>query len=140
MMHYQATLFKFEYKFNLIMDALEKLRYPIGNFKKPDTITDEKLEEWIVILEELPQKISSLVSDLSEEELNMPYRPDGWTIRQVVHHVADSHHNSYTRFKWALTEDTPTIKAYHEDRWAELFDTKTAPIAPSLSYSACTSL
>jgi len=67
-------------------------------------------------------------------DLDTPYRPGGWTIRQVVHHVADSHHNSYTRFKWALTEDTPVIKAYLEDKWAALDDAKWAPIQPSLDH------
>ncbi|NAS32633.1 bacillithiol transferase BstA [Flavobacteriaceae bacterium R38] len=116
------------------MDALDKLRYPIGKFKKPETITDDQLEAWIKILEELPGKYSQLVAGLTEEQLETQYRPGGWTIRQVVHHVADSHHNSYTRFKWGLTEDNPVIKVYQEDKWAALFDTKSAPIQPSLDY------
>lgn len=116
------------------MTTLEQLRYPIGKFEKPKNITSDQIEIWIKILEELPEKFAKIVKDLSEPQLDTPYRPDGWTIRQVVHHVADSHHNSYTRFKWALTEDTPVIKAYLEDRWAELFDAKSAPIDPSLEY------
>ncbi len=71
---------------------------------------------------------------LSEEQLDTPYRPGGWTVRQTIHHVSDSHHHSYTRFKWALTEDKPIIKAYYEDRWAELMDSKAAPIAMSLQH------
>ena len=76
--------------------------------------------------------MESLVSSLSEEQLDTPYREGSWTVRQVVHHCSDSHHHSYIRFKWALTEDNPTIKAYEEKDWAELFDTRTAPIAMSL--------
>ena len=73
-----------------------------------------------------------MVKDLSDKQLETVYRPDGWTIRQVIHHMADSHHHSYTRFKWALTEDKPLIKAYFEDRWAALDDSKQAPIKMSL--------
>jgi uncharacterized damage-inducible protein DinB len=80
---------------------------------------------------DLPKKIRQAVSDLSEEQLDTPYRPEGWTVRQVVHHVADSHLNSYCRFKLALTEDVPTIRPYYEDRWAELADSKL-PIEDSL--------
>lgn len=113
-------------------ETLEQLRYPIGKFEVPDTITKNNLEEWISVLEQLPQRLSDLVTPLSEEQLETPYRPGGWTVRQVVHHISDSHHNSYIRFKWALTENTPTIKAYDEKAWAELFDTRTAPILMSL--------
>ena len=116
------------------MKDLELLRYPIGKFKAPDVIDDKQLEIWIKTLEELPEKFSAIVKNLSDSQLDTPYRPGGWTIRQVVHHVADSHHNSYTRFKWGLTEDTPVIKVYLEDRWAALFDTKSSPIQPSLDY------
>ncbi len=109
------------------------LKYPIGKFETPDQISKEKITEWIRDLEELPAKISDLVLDFTEEQLETSYRPDGWTARQVIHHIHDSHHNGYIRFKWALTEDKPLIKAYFEDRWAELFDTKTAPIHLSLN-------
>ncbi|WP_298546749.1 YfiT family bacillithiol transferase [uncultured Aquimarina sp.] len=108
------------------------LQYPIGEFKCPKTITKEHISDWISDIEELPKKISDLVSDFSEEQLETPYRSGGWTARQVIHHIHDSHHNGYIRFKWALTEDKPVIKAYYEDRWAELFDTKSAPIHLSL--------
>ena len=91
--------------------TLEKLRYPIGHFVMPDTISDLELKDWIAQLEALPIVLEDLVKNLSEEQLNTPYRPDGWTVRQVVHHIADSHHHSYIRFKWALTEDRPVIKA-----------------------------
>ncbi|WP_375587831.1 YfiT family bacillithiol transferase [Flagellimonas aurea] len=113
-------------------ETLEQLRYPIGKFETPETITSADLEKWITDLETLPQRLSDLVAPLSEQQLETPYRPGGWTVRQLVHHISDSHHNSYIRFKWALTEDTPTIKAYNEKAWAELFDTRTAPILMSL--------
>jgi len=111
---------------------LEDLRYPIGKFKKPENITKEHEEKWIHVLDNFPSRLESLVSGLNDEQLDTPYREGGWTIRQVVHHCSDSHHNCYIRFKWALTEDAPVIKAYEEKEWAELFDTKSAPIAPSL--------
>lgn len=113
-------------------DTLEQLRYPIGKFEIPERISSADLDSYITDLETLPQRLSDLVTSFSEEQLETPYRPDGWTVRQLVHHISDSHHNSYIRFKWALTEDTPTIKAYDEKAWAELFDTRTAPILMSL--------
>jgi uncharacterized damage-inducible protein DinB len=114
--------------------ALEKLRYPIGKFSRPQILNSEQVNSWIQELDAYPGKLSQLVNTLSEEQLNTPYRPDGWTIRQVVHHVSDSHHNSYTRFKWALTEKEPVIKPYDEKGWAELHDTKKAPIDMSLEH------
>jgi hypothetical protein len=111
---------------------IESLKYPIGKPQIPRIITETHIETWIAILEAFPQRLQDLVAHLSEAQLNTQYRPEGWTIRQVIHHVADSHHNSYTRFKWALTEEEPIIKAYYEDRWAELFDSKSAPISLSL--------
>ncbi len=114
--------------------ALEYLRYPIGKFISPDIITEGHLIEWITILEHLPGKLSNLVSPLNDIQLDTPYRSGGWTLRQVVHHISDSHHHSYIRFKWALTEDKPLIKPYYEQEWAKLFDTKTAPIQMSLDH------
>ncbi|MBW8243313.1 bacillithiol transferase BstA [Muricauda oceani] len=113
-------------------ETLEQLRYPIGKFETPETISSADLEKWISDLETLPQRLSDIVTPLSDDQLDTPYRPEGWTVRQLVHHISDSHHNSYIRFKWALTEDTPTIKAYDEKAWAELFDCRTAPILMSL--------
>ncbi|WP_318311499.1 YfiT family bacillithiol transferase [Flagellimonas crocea] len=113
---------------------LEQLRYPIGHFEAPNTIAPEDLRQWIEVLEHLPQRLTDLVSPLSEKQLETPYRPGGWTVRQLVHHIADSHHNSYIRFKWSLTEQNPVIKAYDEKAWAELFDTRTAPIQMSLDH------
>ena len=113
---------------------LEKLKYPIGQFECPNNISKQHIESWISILEHFPNRLENLVKDLSNQQLDTQYRPDGWTIRQVVHHVSDSHHHSYTRFKWALTEVKPLIKAYYEDRWAELMDSKLAPIDMSLNH------
>ncbi|MEM6718844.1 MAG: YfiT family bacillithiol transferase [Bacteroidota bacterium] len=112
---------------------LEKLKYPIGKPQIPETITAATIANWIAVLEAFPERLHDLVENLSEEQLNTRYRPEGWTIRQVIHHVSDSHHNSYTRFKWTLTEEQPLIKAYYEDRWAELFDSKSAPITLSIN-------
>ena len=112
----------------------EELRYPIGKFEVPSAISKEQVSEWIAILEHYPNKLELLVNELSTSQLESPYRPGGWTVRQVIHHVADSHHHSYIRFKWALTEETPVIKPYLEKEWAELFDTRTAPIELSLNH------
>lgn len=111
---------------------LEKLKYPIGKLEIPTNINNKNIEDWISIIEHFPNRLENLVQHLSEEQLDTTYRENGWTIRQVIHHCYDSHHNSYTRFKWTLTEDKPIIKAYYEERWAELFDSKSAPISLSL--------
>lgn len=113
---------------------LHDLRYPIGKLIFPDEITATHLEKWIDVLEAFPNKLEALVNNLNDAQLDTPYRPDGWTIRQVVHHVSDSHHHSYIRFKWALTEDTPVIKVYNEKHWAELGDSKKAPIKMSIDH------
>ncbi|MFD2727443.1 YfiT family bacillithiol transferase [Hyunsoonleella rubra] len=114
--------------------ALEQLKYPIGKFDCPDQITEVHIAEWISILEKFPIRLEALVKHLSKEQLETPYRPGGWTIRQTVHHISDSHHHSYSRFKWALTEEKPLIKAYFEDRWAELSDSKGDPIQMSIEH------
>lgn len=113
---------------------LEKLRYPIGKFKLPDTITDAQINQWIETLEQFPIRLEAMVKHLTKEQLDTPYRSEGWTVRQVVHHVSDSHHNSYTRFKWALTEGKPLIKAYNEKLWAELSDSISAPVQMSIEH------
>ena len=110
---------------------LEQLKYPIGKAKIPEVITEIDIQKWIKILDSFPIKMRLITQNLTEEQLDTPYRPDGWTIRQVVHHVVDSHFNSYIRFKWALTEEKPVIKAYREELWAELHD-YNAPIELSL--------
>jgi len=115
-------------------EALEQLKYPIGKLNLPEEITQTHITNWITVLEEFPNKLEALVKDLTDEQLDTQYRPEGWTIRQVIHHIADSHHHSYTRFKWAMTEDKPLIKAYNEQSWAELIDGNNAPIQMSLNY------
>lgn len=107
---------------------IDILRYPIGKVKLPEVIRSEDVNAWISILEETPDRLKNLIRNLSENQLDTPYREGGWTIRQVVHHVVDSHMNSYIRFKWTLTEQEPVIKAYFEDRWAEIPDTKEGPV------------
>ena len=113
------------------IDPIERLKYPIGKAEIPEIISESDIKEWIGILAALPKKMRSITQNLSDEQLDTPYRPDGWTIRQVVHHVVDSHSHSYIRFKWALTEEKPLIKAYHEELWAELHD-YNAPVEMSL--------
>jgi len=113
---------------------LEQLRYPIGKFSAPEEISKDHIASWILVLEELPKRLENMVSSLSTEQLNTPYRPQGWTVRQLIHHISDSHHNSYIRFKWALTENSPVIKPYLEKEWAALFDSTTAPIQLSLNH------
>lgn len=109
------------------------LRYPIGPFKLESAPTDEDIRRAIDEIAQAPAKLRAAVEGLSKEQLDTPYRPGGWTVRQVVHHVPDSHLNSYCRFKLSLTEDEPTIKAYREDRWAELEDSRATPIEVSLA-------
>jgi len=113
---------------------LEHLKYPIGQVNIPKIISENDIRNWISDIEKFPKKLETLVQQLSEEQLNTPYRDGGWTVKQTIHHCGDSHVHSYIRFKWALTEEQPIIKAYYEDRWAELFDTKDAPITLSLQF------
>lgn len=104
---------------------LEDLKFPIGEFDRDFEVTAEARRSRIEIINELPDKVAAAVAGLTDGQLDTPYRPGGWTVRQTVHHLADSHSNSLTRFKLALTEDTPpTIKPYYEERWAELADSK----------------
>lgn len=99
-------------------------RYPIGTFQVEGDINRTLTHLWIEEMASLPKKLRGVVSGLSNEQLDTPYRDGGWTIRQVVHHIADSHMNAYIRFKLALTEESPVIKPYEEARWAELEDSK----------------
>ncbi len=112
--------------------SLDKLKYPIGRFNKNSMDAPQYLERSIFSIETLPHKLQNVVSRLNEKQLDTPYREGGWTVRQVVHHLPDSHINAWIRFKWALTEDSPMIKAYFEDRWAMLPDYK-APVHLSLN-------
>lgn len=112
-------------------DELEKLRYPIGTLKISGNYSPAKLQEFILNLEAFPVQMESAVIGLNDNQLDTPYRAGGWTIRQVVHHCADSHANAFIRFKLALTEEQPTIKPYREALWAELPDSKM-PVVHSL--------
>jgi hypothetical protein len=109
------------------------LRYPIGKFHFTGTLSDEEKQAALDEIARTPANLRAAIGGLSEAQLDTPYRPGGWTVRQVVHHVPDSHLNSYVRFKLALTEDEPTIKPYAEDRWAELADTQATPVEVSLT-------
>ncbi len=109
------------------------LRYPIGDFSKPTELDESQLRAAIAAIAALPGKLRTAVHGLTEVQLETPYREGGWTVRQLVHHVADSHMNAYVRTRLALTEDWPTIKPYAEDRWAELADARTLPVEVSLT-------
>jgi hypothetical protein len=108
------------------------LRFPIGTFQKRGTLAPAERAECIRQIAETPRLLRAAVAGLSEAQLETPYRPGGWTVRQVVHHLPDSHLNAYVRFRLALTEEQPTIKPYAEARWAELCDARTAPVEMSL--------
>lgn len=107
-------------------------RFPIGPFSYPQSVSAEDRESFLARIEAVPGRLRAVVSGLSDAQLDQPYRTGGWTVRQVVHHIPDSHMNSYIRFKWALTEDTPLIKPYDEKAWALLPDTFAAPPETSL--------
>jgi hypothetical protein len=108
----------------------DALRFPIGKFAAKDSYTAAEVQQNISVIEQLPKKIEDLVKDFGEKQLNTVYREGGWTARQVLHHLSDSHMNAYVRFKWTLTEDTPVIKAYDEKAWAT---TPEVNADPSLS-------
>lgn len=111
---------------------MEDLRYPIGKYES-EPFSVKQLEAWLIDIKFLPQHLENAILNLDEQQLDMPYRTDGWTVRQVVHHVADSHANAYIRFKLGLTEDNPTIKPYDEVAWAKMNDTAVVPINVSLT-------
>lgn len=112
---------------------MSDLRYPVGKFVPKPALSDTERIALIQEIAETPAKLREAVRNLSQEQLDTPYRPGGWTVRQVVHHLPDSHLNSYVRFKLAVTEDQPTIKPYKEQLWAELVDAKSSPVEPSLT-------
>ena len=113
---------------------LEKLKYPIGRYQVEDYIDKTVIDKFIKEIELLPGRLSDAVKGLTLQQLQTPYRPDGWTIKQVVHHIADSHMNAYIRFKLALTETQPVVKPYDEKLWAELPDAKLVDINVSLTF------
>lgn len=112
---------------------MSDLSYPIGKFAAPETITAEHRAQYIAQIAQAPAKLRNAVAGLSQEQLNTPYRPEGWTICQVVHHLADSHMVSLMRIKTALTEDNPTVKSYDENLWAKLADGAAPAIDDSLN-------
>ncbi|CAN5910612.1 bacillithiol transferase BstA [soil metagenome] len=112
--------------------AAADLRYPIGKVPRKPQLTAEERTSAIDALADAPRALRAAVANLSDAQLDTPYRPDGWTVRQVVHHVADSHMNAYCRFRLALTEDNPAIRPYDEALWAELGDARTMPVDVSL--------
>jgi hypothetical protein len=115
------------------MKDLETLKYPIGKYNPPNEITEINITSWIKELANLPQELVTTIGSLSEIDLEKTYRPDGWTARQVIHHLADSHINAYTRTRLVLTEENPTIRPYFEDRWANLPDAQTGDVVLSVA-------
>jgi hypothetical protein len=111
---------------------MDTMRYPIGEYE-PQPFSDELWQEWMADIAFLPNALEAAVGNLDEAQLDTPYREGGWTVKQLVHHVADSHMNAYIRFKLGLTEDNPTIKTYDEQRWAEMADTGEHPINISIT-------
>ncbi len=117
----------------MTMPDTEQLRYPIGKFRRGVDVTPELRQGWIEDIASAPALLRGAIAGLSDAQLDTPYRPDGWTVRQVAHHLADSHMNSFVRFKLALTEDRPTIKPYDENRWVELDDGRIPDAGLSLA-------
>jgi uncharacterized damage-inducible protein DinB len=109
------------------------LKYPIGKFQGQDNLTEEQRQMMIDQIAETPAKLRAAVAGFSEAQFDTPYREGGWTVRQVIHHLADSHLNAFVRFKLALTEDRPAVKTYEQQLWAELADARNAPVEPSLA-------
>ncbi len=114
------------------MKSLEEKKYPIGKFDQPEKVSDIEIDQHIKTLKDFPARLRNLVENWTDDQLDTQYREGGWTVRQLVNHIADSHMNSYIRFKLALTEDNPTVKPYDEAAWAELQDSFTIEIKPAL--------
>jgi hypothetical protein len=112
---------------------MENLKYPIGKFSFQAPSTAEQRREWTAEIAAVPARLRAAIAGLNEKQLDMPYRDGGWTVRQVIHHVPESHMNAYIRFKLALTESEPTIKPYDEAAWAELAETRETPVEVSLA-------
>jgi hypothetical protein len=127
------ALYLNQYTFYPLMEELEKHTYPIGRLVMAEEYTPRALNAWISSIRSVPLLLDYCIENLDEAQLNTPYREGGWTIIQVIHHVADSHMNAYIRFKLALTEDKPTIKPYEEKLWAELPDVFDVPLNVSIT-------
>ncbi len=123
--------------FSYYTTPMTDLSYPIGKFTPESKLSSQRRAELIGQIAEAPARLRAAVQGLSPQQLDTPYRPEGWTVRQVVHHVPDSHMNAYIRFKLALTEPEPTIKPYEQQLWAELADTRQTPIESSLTLLDC---
>jgi hypothetical protein len=121
----------YEIKF-MADQEIDKLRFPIGEFHYSNPVSDAELNEYINDMENLTKILSKEVAHLNEEQLNTPYRDGGWTIKQLVHHIADSHLNGYIRAKLLVTEDTPTIKPYDQDRWSDLEEVSKSDVKDSI--------
>ena len=113
-------------------ESIDDLKYPIGKFEMPTSVDQSEINSWITEIEQFPKSLNKIIPYLNSDELSYRYRPEGWTIKQVIHHCADSHMNSFIRFKLALTENVPIIKPYNESAWAELTDARDTEIAPSM--------
>ncbi len=114
------------------MTTLEQKKYPIGKFIAPQPISDVEVDQYIKVLQYFPAKLKNLVENWTDDQLDTQYREGGWRVRQLVNHLADSHMNSFVRFKLALTEHNPTIQPYDEAKWAQLQDSFTIDIKPAL--------
>ena len=112
---------------------LEKLRYPLGRFRFNSNADEKEIKKWISNIEKLPTNLQKALKGLNEKKLDTPYREGGWMVKQVVHHLADSHMNAFIRIKLALSENTPTIKPYREAEWAEMNDVKKVSASVSLA-------
>jgi hypothetical protein len=123
---------------NMEVAELEKLRYPIGKFEAPNSYSSNDITKWIKDIEDLPLQCRNELKSFTDDVLEETYKPGGWTARQVIHHIPDSHLNAYIRFKLALTEDLPTIRPYFEERWANLPDGKKSD--PEISLTLLESL
>jgi len=113
---------------------MDNLKFPIGKYSPPENITENYVRQSIESIAALPEKIREAVAKMDEQQYDQSYRPGGWTIRQVVYHIGDSHLHSYIRFKWSLTEDTPLIKAYEQDGWAGTADSTGADMDLALDF------
>lgn len=116
---------------------LEHLKYPIGQFSMPTIFDEHQAEIWISEIEALPNALKMATKNLSKKQLSQTYRPDGWTLKQVIHHIPDSHMNAYIRFKQAITEDIPVIRPYYEERWAETEEAKNGDVQMSIALLTC---
>lgn len=114
------------------MEKSKNLSFPIGEYVIPKEITAGHLRAWTEMIEELPEQLEKILSRLTEDQLNTPYRPGGWTVKELIHHLADSHMNAYIRLKLGMSEDNPTIKPYDQDAWVDMPDSEM-PAAVSLA-------